>query len=195
MVRAIQAYHMDADGYCDIAYHFLVDKYGQIFEGRAGGIDQPVIGGHAGGFNSGSVGVALIGDYTSVKPTQAQWSALVSLLRWRFSVARVDPSQGFFQTVASSPCNCQRWPAGTHVAFSSTIVWHREVDQTACPGDAFAPDLTNLRIQVQSGIVIPPPTTTTTSTSSTTSTSTSTSTTSTSTSTSTSSTTTTTRRT
>ena len=94
MVRGIQSYHMDANGYCDIAYNFLIDKYGQIFEGRDGGIDKPVIGGHAGGFNTGSVGVALIGDYSTVKPTDAQWQALVHLLRWRLSVGGVDPADG-----------------------------------------------------------------------------------------------------
>jgi hypothetical protein len=174
MVRAIQAYHMDVNGYCDIAYHFVIDKYGQIFEGRDGGIDRPVIGGHAGGFNTGSTGVALLGDYSNVNATPAQWEALVHLLRWRLSVGGVDPSLGFWHTVGESPCNCQNWPPGTVVHFDNAIVGHRDVDQTACPGNTFYPQLGNLREQVQSGIVIPPPTTTTTTPSTTTSTSTST---------------------
>ena len=61
MVRAIAVYHVQANGWDDIGYNFLVDRFGQIFEGRYGGITAPVIGAHAEGFNDGSVGVALIG--------------------------------------------------------------------------------------------------------------------------------------
>ena len=161
MMRAIQAYHMDANGWCDIGYHFVVDRYGQIFEARDGGVDRPVIGGHAGGFNSGSTGVALLGDYTSTRPTTLQWGSLVHLLRWRLSVGGVNPVAGFSHVVANSPCNCMRWPAGTPVSFANAIVWHRDVDSTACPGNSFAGMQSDLRTQVQSGIVLPPSTTTT----------------------------------
>jgi len=164
IVRGIQSYHMNTNGYCDIAYHFLIDKYGQIFEGRDGGMLNPVIGGHAGGFNTGSVGVALLGDFTSIKPSDAQWKALVHLLRWRLSQAYVNPAAGFWQTVASSPCNCQNWPVGTSVYLPNAIVTHRDVDQTACPGNAFYTELATLRSQVQSGLVYPPTTTTSSTT-------------------------------
>lgn len=103
-----------------------------------------------------------------MKPTDAQWNALVLLLRWRLSVARVDPTQGFWQTVGSSPCNCQRWAVGTSVFLPNAIVGHRDVDFTDCPGAAFYPELTLLRQQVQSGIVFPPTTTTSSSTTTTT---------------------------
>jgi hypothetical protein len=156
MVRGIQAYHMDANGYCDIAYHFIVDRYGQIFEGRDGGMAKPVIGGHAGGFNTGSTGVALLGDNTSAGITPPQWNALVSLLRWRLSAGRLDPSLGFVHTVGSSPCNCMNWPPGTFVAFPNAIVAHRDVDQTSCPGNAAYNQLGALRNEVQAGISFPP---------------------------------------
>jgi len=180
MVRSIQSYHMNANGYCDIAYHFLIDKYGQIFQGRDGGIDQPVIGGHAGGFNTGSVGVALIGDYSSIRPSTAQWQSLVRLLRWRMSIARIGPYDGFWQTVLPSPCNCQRWPVGTKTHFASTIVGHRDVDFTECPGGGVEDLLPELRFQVSMGIAFPPTTTSTSTSTSSTSTSTSTTTTTTS---------------
>ena len=61
IVRGIERYHVLANGWDDIGYNFLVDKYGQIFEGRWGGVDRNVVGAHAQGFNQGSVGVALIG--------------------------------------------------------------------------------------------------------------------------------------
>ena len=161
IMRGIQNYHMDALGYCDIAYNFLIDKYGQIFEGRAGGIDRAVNAAHAGGFNTASVGVAMFGNYTSIQPPAAQWNSLVHLLRWRLSVARINPAQGFSTTAQGSSCNCVRWGPGTVVSFASAILGHRDVDTTACPGNAFYPQLDSIRSQVQSGIVIPPTTTTT----------------------------------
>ena len=66
IVRAIEIYHVKGNGWNDIGYNFLVDKYGQIFEGRYGGMTRAVIGAHAMGFNAGSTGVALIGNYSSV---------------------------------------------------------------------------------------------------------------------------------
>src|SRR5690606_31099732 len=71
ILRSIQAFHMDGRGWSDIAYNFVVDKFGTVWEGRGGGIDRPVIGAHAMGFNTGSVGVMVIGDYTQATPTAA----------------------------------------------------------------------------------------------------------------------------
>ena len=155
IVRGIQNYHLDALGYCDIAYHFLIDRFGQTFVGRAGGITKPVIGGHAGGFNTGSVGVAMIGDYSATQPPGDQWISLVNILRWRLSAAEINPSAGFTTTVKDSPCGCMRWPVGTQVSFPNAIVSHRDVDFTECPGNAFAPRMGELQSVVQPGIQFP----------------------------------------
>ena len=66
IVRSIYEYHTRTLGWCDIAYNALVDKYGQVFEGRAGGMDKPVEGSHTGGFNRNTWGVAMIGDFDVV---------------------------------------------------------------------------------------------------------------------------------
>ena len=66
MVLGICRFHRNSNGWDDVGYNFLVDKYGQVFEGRAGGIDQPVVGAQAQGFNSDSTGVANLGTYTDV---------------------------------------------------------------------------------------------------------------------------------
>ena len=92
IVRAIELYHVQGNGWNDIGYNFLVDKYGQIFEGRYGGIDQAVVGAHAQGFNTGSVGIALIGDYTSTSITPAARAALVSLIAWRLDLGARRPA-------------------------------------------------------------------------------------------------------
>ena len=91
IVRGIELYHVKGNGWNDIGYNFLVDKYGQMFEGRYGGMTRPVVGAHSMGFNSGSFGVAVIGDYGSTSITPAARAALVSLLAWRLDLAHVDP--------------------------------------------------------------------------------------------------------
>ena len=149
IIRGIYAYHVNTLGYCDVAYNFFIDKYGQIFEGRRGGIDRPIIGGHAGGFNTSSTGVAVLGTYSSANVPAGTWDALVVLLRWKLSISNVDPAQGFTTVVASSPCNCMRWPATTEVSFPNAIVGHRDLDFTECPGGAFWSNFGSLRSQVQ----------------------------------------------
>ena len=51
MLLAIYAFHRYVNGWNDIGYNFVIDLYGRIFEARAGGIDEPVVGAHAGGYN------------------------------------------------------------------------------------------------------------------------------------------------
>src|SRR5205814_1672223 len=91
IVRGIQVYHVKGNGWDDIGYNFLVDKYGQIFEGRYGGMDRAVIGAHALGFNTGAVGISVIGDYRAAPISAAAKASLEQLLAWRLDVAHVDP--------------------------------------------------------------------------------------------------------
>jgi hypothetical protein len=66
MLRAIYAYHAQTRGWGDIGYNVIVDKFGRIFEGRYGGLSSTVIGAHAGGFNYGTFGVSMLGNYSEV---------------------------------------------------------------------------------------------------------------------------------
>jgi N-acetylmuramoyl-L-alanine amidase len=129
IVRGIERYHVLANGWDDIGYNFLVDKYGQIFEGRWGGVDRNVVGAHAQGFNTGSSGVALIGSYDSASITPAARSALIRLLAWRLDVAHVDPLSSFSWRSTGNP----RFPVGRMVTLRS-ISGHRDTGFTSCPG-------------------------------------------------------------
>ena len=131
IVRAIELYHVQGNGWDDIGYNFLVDKYGQIFEGRYGGEQRPVIGAHAQGFNTGSVGVAVIGSYNAKAPPPAAQQALASLLAWRLDIAHIDPRSSLTWISGGNP----RFPAGTPV-FLRTISGHRDTGFTLCPGNA-----------------------------------------------------------
>src|SRR5262249_11049815 len=130
MVRAIAVYHVYSNGWDDIGYNFLVDRFGQIFEGRYGGIDRPVIGAHAEGFNTGSVGVALIGTYNSASPSAAARAALVRLLARRLDLAHVDPLARVTYASGGNP----EYRAGRRVTLRA-ISGHRDTGFTSCPGD------------------------------------------------------------
>ncbi len=148
IVRAIMLYHVQANGWNDIGYNFLVDKYGQIFEGRYGGITRPVIGAHAMGFNAGSVGISLIGNYTSASVSLAAKAALVSLIAWRLDLAHVDPLSRVVRISAGNP----RYPAGTAVTLNA-ISAHRDTYPTSCPGNNLYRQLPSIRAQVaQTGL-------------------------------------------
>jgi flagellar hook assembly protein FlgD len=131
IVRGIQRYHVLANGWNDIGYNFLVDKYGQVFEGRGGGIDRNVVGAHAQGFNTGSTGVSLLGTYSSSRSTAAARSALVRLLAWRLDVAHVDPLSRVTWISGGNP----EYPAGTPVRLRA-VSGHRDTGPTSCPGTA-----------------------------------------------------------
>ena len=137
IVRAIQVYHVKGNGWDDIGYNFLVDRYGQVFEGRYGGIERNVIGAHAAGFNTGSTGVAVLGTYTSVALRPAARAAVASLLAWRLDVAHVDPLSRLMWTSSGNA----RFAAGVPVALRA-VSGHRDAGFTTCPGAALYSQLT-----------------------------------------------------
>jgi len=129
VVRAIQVYHVLGNGWDDIGYNFLVDRFGQVFEGRWGGVERNVIGAHAQGFNTGSVGIAVIGSYGGAAPSAAARDALSRLISWRLDVAHVYPL-GRTQSISSGN---PRFRKGLPI-WLRTISGHRDTGFTSCPG-------------------------------------------------------------
>jgi flagellar hook assembly protein FlgD len=143
IVRGIEAYHVKSNGWNDIGYNFLVDRWGNVYEGRFGGVDKPVIGAHALGFNTGSVGVALIGTYTSAPPPPAQLQGLEKLLAWRLDLAHIDP----LSTVIATSGGNEKFSAGTQIALRA-VSGHRDTGSTSCPGNALYALLGSVRAKV-----------------------------------------------
>jgi hypothetical protein len=139
IVRGIELYHIRGNGWNDIGYNFLVDKYGQVFEGRAGGIERNVIGAHAEGFNTGSTGVAVIGNYSATRISAAALHALVGLLAWRLDVAHVDPLSTLMWRSGGNP----EYRSGKSVRLRA-ISGHRDTGPTSCPGAALYSKLPDL---------------------------------------------------
>ena len=144
IVLGIARYHRDSNGWNDVGYNFLVDKYGQVFEGRAGGIDAPVVGAQAQGYNSVSTGVACLGTFTEVAQSEAGMDALARLIGWKLTLHGV-PVQGQV-TVTSAGGASNRYRSGTPVTFER-ISGHRDGDATSCPGDVLYGQLADLRVR------------------------------------------------
>ncbi|OSC41532.1 cold-shock protein [Mycobacterium decipiens] len=133
IVKAIYTYHSKTLGWCDIAYNALVDKYGQVFEGSAGGLTKPVEGFHTGGFNRNTWGVAMIGNFDDVAPTPIQIRAVGRLLGWRLGMDEVDPKS--MVDLQSAGSSYTTFPGGA-IARLPAIFTHRDVGNTDCPGNA-----------------------------------------------------------
>src|SRR3546814_17775469 len=83
MLRSIQTYHMDVQGWNDIAYNFAVDRFGRTWEARAGGVTQTVIGGHATGFNTYTTVVMVLGHLTSTTPSHPSVAPVPPVICWK----------------------------------------------------------------------------------------------------------------
>jgi len=143
LVRGIYAYHTQALGYCDIAYNFLVDRYGQVFEGRYGGILEPVHGAHAIGFNTNTTGVATIGNFQAGAPPPEMVTALDQLLAFKLKFHGVDPSRPVWYVTSGN----DKFPAGTGLAVPA-IIGHRDTWFTDCPGQLLYDLLPQIRSDV-----------------------------------------------
>ncbi|WP_280435607.1 N-acetylmuramoyl-L-alanine amidase [Nocardia carnea] len=142
IVRAIYAYHSKTLGWCDMGYNALVDKYGQIFEGRYGGLNEPVQGAHAGGFNENTSGVAIMGDYQAEQPTDAAIEATGKFVGWRAKIAGLDPKGQ--TTMYSEGTEFTPYARGEEVKLP-VVFAHRDVGNTSCPGDAAYAQMDRIR--------------------------------------------------
>ena len=147
LLLAIFDYHRFVRGFFDIAYNFIIDSFGRIWEARAGGIDEPVIGAHAGAYNAESTGVAVLGTFMSVVPPPAAIRSLEQLLAWKLALHGI-PSLGKVEVVVD-PADAFYTPfrPGAHVRLPR-VAGHRDGDLTDCPGNAFYARLPAIRPQI-----------------------------------------------
>jgi hypothetical protein len=130
VIRAIYAYHT-RNGWDDIAYNFLVDRFGRIWEGRAGGITEAVMGGHAAGWNLASMGVSVLGNFQGAEPPAVAVEAIDDLVAWKLDVHHVDPHGRTTEVAGGGSSN--RYDRGQRVDLP-VIFGHRRTNNTSCPG-------------------------------------------------------------
>lgn len=146
MVLAICRYHRNGNGWTDIGYNFLVDRYGTIYEGREGGIDRAVVGAQAQGFNATTTGISNLGTFTSGGQTAVALQANARLIAWKLGLHGV-PLSGE-ASIRSGGGRLSRYPAGAVVKIP-TVSGHRDVGSTDCPGTSLYAQLPELRRLVQ----------------------------------------------
>ncbi|MFG2309602.1 peptidoglycan recognition protein [Streptomyces sp. NPDC048566] len=133
-----------AKGWDDIGYNFLVDRCGTIYEGRAGGVDRPVTGAHAQGFNHRTAGIAAIGTFTAGTPVpRAMTEAIARLAAWKLGLSGIDPRAGV-RLVSSN--SLSRYAKGT-TAVLPTVAGHDDGFMTSCPGAALSARLPEIRAE------------------------------------------------
>lgn len=146
VVRGIYAYHVKQLKWKDIGYNFLVDKCGTVYEGRKGGVDLPVMGAHAYGFNSETTGISVLGTYTDTAPSTAAMTSVAKIAAWKLGQYGVDPTGTATLTAGADGTNYFRksWVQGAQLSLP-VIHGHRDGYNTQCPGDALYNQLATIR--------------------------------------------------
>src|SRR2546430_13361956 len=155
-IRAIYYYHAVTRGWGDIGYSYIVDKYGNVWTGRQGGDNTE--GGHAYGWNQGSIGIAALGTYSVTPPTPAMVASIANIIAEKFSQFGIQPygadpfvhqeqaKDGTWVNVTSSPPNVQGHR-------DCNYIQSQYGGQTACPGNALYAQLTNIRQMAQNAVI------------------------------------------
>ncbi|MEU4354569.1 peptidoglycan recognition protein family protein [Streptomyces virginiae] len=146
IVRSLHVYHVQGNGWRDLGYNFLVDKCGTVFEGRQGGVDQPVQGAHTYGWNAESTGVSVLGDYTTAGASTAALGAISKVAAYKLGQYDGDMNGTATLTAGATQANYfgKSYTAGQQYEFKS-LSGHRDGFNTQCPGNSLYPQLDALR--------------------------------------------------
>lgn len=140
MIKADYDYHVGPQQWCDLAYNFMIDKFGRIWQGRSGDTAVAIEGGHSLGFNRNTVGIALIGQYqpgaspAAATVTSAEQLAVAKLVAWKFGLFGIDP-RASTQYAPSTDVSPHGVLHKQGVPFTlPTVVGHQDTSSTDCPG-------------------------------------------------------------
>src|SRR5699024_4745993 len=133
ILRGIYSFHTQGRGWSDVGYNVLADKFGRLWEGRAGGLDKAVIGAHVAGNNTGSFGISVMGTYEKKAPPQKTIDAVNHAIAWKLSANGVSADD-------------RTTLAGKRIR---TVVGHRDLGQTSCPGAAFYSKMGDMRSDIE----------------------------------------------
>ncbi|QIM21460.1 SpoIID/LytB domain-containing protein [Phycicoccus sp. HDW14] len=149
LVRGIYAYHTRSNGWCDIGYNFLVDRFGRLYEGRFGGAGRNVQGAQTGGFNSQTVGIASIGTHASsvagaTTPSSTVLTTVADVIAWKAWLNGWDPRTSSSFTAGTG---ADKFSPGTKIT-RPRVSGHQDFSLTSCPGNLYEALLPSLRTRV-----------------------------------------------
>ena len=128
--------HVNTNGWSDIGYNYLIAPDGTLFVGRGGG--ENVQGAHFCGLNANTMGICMIGTYTTEQPTAAAVEKLRKVLAWKASEKNIDP--------------LGRSNLANYGTAYNHISGHRDGCATSCPGDLVYAQLATIRQDVKTEI-------------------------------------------
>lgn len=151
VVRSIWNYHTFTLGWGDIGYNYLIDPNGVTYEGRAGG--NNAIGAHFSCANSSTMGVGMIGTFTTVSPTTSALANLKELLAWKSDDSTIDP----LGTTYHNPTQLTLFNISGHRDANPSPAPGACPSGTVCPGDNLYGQLPTIRIDVDDLLNTPRP--------------------------------------
>ncbi|MEU9969844.1 peptidoglycan recognition protein family protein [Streptomyces malaysiensis] len=140
LLRSIYRYHVKSLGWRDYGYNFTIDKCGNIYEGRSGGVAKAVRGAHTLGFNTDSMGVAVLGTFSTQKPPAKAVTAIAKLTAWKLGLFKRNP-RGATHLVSGGG---NKYKEGASVKLD-VIAGHRDGFATECPGERLHEKLGSVR--------------------------------------------------
>ncbi|MEJ5913388.1 peptidoglycan recognition protein family protein, partial [Pseudokineococcus sp. 1T1Z-3] len=140
-LRSIYSYHTKTQGWSDIGYNFVVDKFGNIYEGRRGSITSNPVGAHASGFNTSTMGISALGNYEAARPSSAMVESISKVVAWRLGGQGLDVTG---RTTLTSAGGSSRFRKGTQATLPR-VFGHGDVGYTACPGVYLNGQLSTIR--------------------------------------------------
>jgi PKD repeat protein len=140
VVRSYWNYHVNTLGWSDIGYNYLIDKYGNFYQGRRNLNlpNQDVRGAHAGNANGGSIGMNFLGNLDVTIATTVQLQKLYEFLAWWFNHKSYDPLGTAGMTTQS-----HGWQ------IEPRFVTHNEIGTTACPGTDMISRMQSIRLETK----------------------------------------------
>ncbi len=142
ILRAIYYYQAVTEKWGDIGYNVLVDKFGRAWEGRQGGVDKPVIGGHVLGFNTGTAGLTIIGNYVDTEPSAESLNTTAQYVAYKLGTAGLDPKS----SVALAGGPNEKYKTKTTIT-TPRVFPHNFLGNTQCPGAHILSKLDAIREQ------------------------------------------------